>query len=125
MGSSGSGRFTDYPGSGSGKAGNEGGGGAASDDRCGKAFSAQLEDVEQCAYFATNSKPPPTGTALTVAIEKRVVAKADGMTVGNLPTRLNYLAACINDGYTYTGKVTASKSGPTVIVSADFAASSA
>lgn len=125
MGSSGSGRFTDYPGSGKAKAGDEGGGGASPDDRCKMAFSAQLEDVEHCEYYAAHSKPPPLGTVLDVVHAKRVVAVADGRIVGNLPTKFNYLAACIKDGHAYVGKVTTSKSGPSIIVSADFAASSA
>lgn len=71
MGSSGSGKISDYPGSsssskgGSGK-GNTGNGGAGgrgatktsgggkpsgTDDRCAKAFSAKLEDVEHSDYF--------------------------------------------------------------------------
>ena len=93
--------------------------------RCMKAFSAQLEDVEHCAYYAEHGKLPPAGTVLKVAHEKRVVAVAGDKIVGNLPTKLNYLAACIKDGYTYSGQVTTSKSGPSIIVSADFAPSPA
>lgn len=119
MGSSGSGRFTDYPGSGKGAA--DGGGGEATGDRCARALSCQLEDVEHCSYFAKHGKPPPAGTKLELAHAKRVVAKVGDEVVGNLPTRFNYLAACIKDGYSYVGAVTTSKSTPTIIVSADFA----
>jgi len=115
MGSSGSGSFTDYPGSGKNEAD------AAPEDRCKKALSSQLEDVEHHAYYTAHGKPPPIGTVLEVALVKRVVAVADGEIVGNLPTRLNYLAGCMRAGYEYVGIVTTSKSGPTVIVSGDFA----
>jgi hypothetical protein len=83
-----------------------------------------LEDVEHHPYYTKHGGPPPVGTLLGVTVAKRVVAVADGEIVGNLPTRLNYLAACINDGHAYVGRVTTSKSGPSIIVSGDFAASS-
>ena len=120
MGSSGSGSFTDYPGSGKAKGGGDGGAGALPEDLCGKAFSAQLEDVEHHAYFGKYGSPPPVGTELEVVHSKRLVAVSGGDIVGNLPTKLNYLAACIKDGYSYVGKVTVSKPGSSVIVTADF-----
>ena len=125
MGSSGSGRLTDYPGSGKAKTSSEGGDGGSPEDRCGKAFSAQLEDVEQSAYYVNHKQPPPLGTVLEVVHAKRITAVIGDETVGNLPTKYNYLAACIKGGYSYVGTVTTSKSAPTVIVSADFAANSA
>jgi hypothetical protein len=120
MGSSGSGSFSDYPGSGKAKGGSGGGSGAPPEDRCGKAFSAQLEDVEHHPYFAKHGTPPPVGTELEVAHFKRLVAVADGDIVGNLPTKLNYLAACMKDGYHYVGNVIVSKPGSSIIVKADF-----
>jgi hypothetical protein len=124
MGSSGSGSFSDYPGSGKAKGGGDGGPGGLPEDRCGKAFSAQLEDLEHHAYFTKHGAPPPVGTELEVVHFKRLVAVTDGDIVGNLPTKLNYLAACIKDGYSYVGKVTVSKPGSSVVVSADFAPNS-
>jgi hypothetical protein len=127
MGTSGSGRLTDYPGSSKPKTNGgdgEGGGGIPSADRCARAISANLEDVEHCTYFKTHKISPPLGTQLHIAHQKRLVAQTDaGEVVGNLPTRFNYLAACMEDGYTYVGKVRDSSNGPPIaIVAADFAA---
>lgn len=122
MGSSGSGRISDYPGS--SKGGKGSGGGNGKEDRCAKAFDAILEDVEHSDYYKKSRKVPPVGTKLRVAVRKRLVAETEaGESVGNLPTKLNYLAACIKEGWSYRGLVT--KSGQTGVVarvSADFGA---
>src|ERR1700694_3556640 len=122
MGSSGSGRFSDYPGSSKEK--ESGGGGAAAGDRCARAFGTSLEDVEHCYYFKKHGTTPSVGTVLHVAHKKRMVAQTDsGEIVGNLPTSFNYLAACLKDGYTYVGQVrTSSVKGPVAVVAVDFAA---
>lgn len=128
MGSTGSGSFTDYPGStkekdkGQGSGGS--GGGGEQPDRCAKAFAVTLEDVEHNDFFKAHGGVPNVGTELRVAHKKRIVAvTTSGEVVGNLPISMNYLAACLKDGYTYTGVVRASSAGTTVaIVSADFAA---
>jgi hypothetical protein len=128
MGSSGSGRLSDYPGSsGSGSGSSTGGGGSArGSDRCGQAIAVALEDIEHCDYYKTVGTVPGLGQQLRIAHKKRVVAETDaGVTVGNLPTAYNYLAGCLKDGWTYTGTVTASSgSGAVARVSADFAPSS-
>jgi len=124
MGSSGSGNFSDYPGSSKKKPGGDDGGSSA-DDRCGRAFSVSLEDVEHCDYFKSHGNAcPADGTVLEIAQKKRIVAQTSaGEIVGNLPTQLNYLAACLRDGYTYAGQVRSSNAtGLIVVVSADFAA---
>jgi hypothetical protein len=129
MGSSGSGRISDYPGSSPGgkpgKPGGAGGGdGPPPEDRCARAFSADLEDVEQSDYHQAHGSTPPVGTHLEVVQRKRLVAQIpNGEIVGNLPTSLNYLAACLKDGWTYVGAVRSATNGPPVAtISADFAA---
>lgn len=130
MGSRGSGRISDYPGSsgkGSGKP--EGGGGASAGgvDRCAQAIAVALEDIEHCDFYKSGGGAVPApGQVLRIAHKKRIVAETDaGITVGNLPTSYNYLAACLKDGWNYTGTVTASTSrGAVAKVSADFAPSS-
>jgi hypothetical protein len=124
MGSSGSGSITDYPGSSpKGKTGG-GGGGGSQPDRCARAFSARLEDVERSDYYRAHGSVPPIGTRLTVIQAKRLVAQtASGESVGNLPTSLNYPAACMKDGWAYIGTVqSATNPPPAASVSADFAA---
>jgi hypothetical protein len=127
MGSSGSGRISDYPGTsrggGSGSGGAEGGGGQP-EDRCGRALSVTLEDIEHSDYFGTQGAPPPAGTTLNIRQRKRLVVETSaGQSVGNLPTSYNFLASCMKDGWSYTGTVTSSNNGPPVAsVTADFAA---
>lgn len=123
MGSTGSGSFSDYPGS-RPKGGDQGagGGGASGDDRCARAFSCALEEVEHCDYFSANGDVPPTNTALSIEQRGRLFAvDASGQTVGALPTRLNYLADCIAAGFTYEGRVNTSASAPAASVNVDFA----
>lgn len=119
MGSTGSGRLSDYPGS---QVGNgAGGGGASGEDRCNRAFTCVLEEVEQCDYFAKYQDVPPSDTALTLELRGRLVAiDADGLSVGALPTRLNYLADCLNAGFTYSGRVLGTPAGPVALVNVDF-----
>lgn len=124
MGSSGSGRISDYPGSSTSTGG--GGGTTGGSDRCAQAFAVALEDIEHCDFYKAGGAVPLPGQQLRIAHRKRIVAETDGgITVGNLPTSYNYLAGCLKDGWTYTGTVTASNGSAAVAaVSADFAPSS-
>lgn len=120
MGSTGSGSFSDYPGS--RPKGGGAGGGASGDDRCARGFACALEEVEQCDYFTANGDVPPAGTALSIELRGRLFAVAEnGQSVGALPTRLNYLADCMGAGFSYAGRVTTSASSPVASVNADFA----
>ena len=130
MGSSGSGNLSDYSGSSGGSnkgSGGDGGGGPLPPaDRCSRAFTVELEDVEHSDYFKANGSPPPEGTPLRIRRSKRLVAEtADGVAVGNIPTSYNYLAECMAADWEYEGQVVVSTSGPPVVsVVGDFAASS-
>ena len=123
MGSTGSGSFSDYPGSRPNEKGQgAGGGGASGEDRCARAFSCTLEEVEQCEYFSANGDVPPVNTALSIEQRGRLFAvDAAGRTVGALPTKFNYLADCIAAGFAYEGRVNASTTAPVASVSVDFA----
>ncbi|WP_269933494.1 hypothetical protein [Aminobacter sp. HY435] len=117
MGSSGSGSFTDY--SGSKKPG--GTGGSSGEDPCRRAFTAKLEEVEQCDFFVTNNTVPAADTVLSIVLEGRIFAVTEnGTKVGALPTRFNYLAGCLKDGITYAGIVTESGLKPFSFVAVDF-----
>lgn len=123
MGSTGSGSFSDYPGS-RPKEGGEGagGGGASGEDRCARAFSCALEEVEQCDYFAASGGVPPANMALTIEQRGRLFAvDSSGQSVGALPTSFNYLADCMAAGFTYEGRVNSSASTPVASVNVDFA----
>ncbi|MEM6900518.1 MAG: hypothetical protein AAF583_12185 [Pseudomonadota bacterium] len=122
MGSTGTGKFSDYSSSGGGTGSGGGSGGKDSVDRCKKAFTDQLQDVEHSEYFSQNRAPPPKGTILTLRHEKRIEAvDANNLSVGSLPTGLNYLADCLASGFEYAGEVISSSSGPIVKVMVSFA----
>lgn len=111
MGSSGSSRFSDYPESpptevstGGGLSGVSGGSGGA--DRCDRAFTTVLEDFERSSYFVSKGEPPTLGTDVTIRIKTRLIAETlAGESLGNLPTKYNYLAGCMADGRSYVGRV--------------------
>lgn len=123
MGSSGSGRFSDYSGTTSSSGGGAGSGGSSGTDQCRQAISVEFEEVAQCDFFASSGNVPPTGTELTLRHDSRIVAvDGSGLRVGVLPTRYNYLAGCLRDGINYSGIVVSSSLVPVPRISADFAA---
>lgn len=123
MGSTGSGRFSDYSGSESTSTDGGGAGGSSGSDRCRQAFSCTLEEVAQCDFYSNSSALPASGAELRIELNGRLFAvDGNGTSIGALPTRFNYLAACIASGIAYRGLVTASRISPIPSVSADFVA---
>jgi hypothetical protein len=123
MGSSGTGSFTDYPGSapaltkGGGTAG-----GSSGEDRCDKAFETVLEDFEHSDFWRLRKALPKPGTTFTIQQSKRLVAVlSNGESIGSLPTSFNYLAQCMKGGHTYEGRVTASVPGAVARIRVDVA----
>jgi hypothetical protein len=122
MGSSGSGRLSDYSGKPNTGSGSGSSGGSSGSDKCDEAFTASLEDVASHDYYVNHGSVPAVGTQLTVEIRGRVVAVAGTESVGSLPTRLNYLARCLQSNFTYTGIITVSSNGSNPQIQADFVA---
>lgn len=117
MGSTGSGSFSDY----SGSSGSGSQGGASGTDRCTRALSCTLEEVAQCEYFSSSASLPPLKAKLRIKLNNRLFAiDENGKVVGALPTKFNYLAECIADGFNYSGVVTQTATSPIPTVSADF-----
>ena len=111
MGSTGSGRLTDY----SRFRGAEKGitGGEDLIDKCQRAVATVLEDVETCDYYKKFEKVPAKGTFVKIALKTRIVAiDNNGDVMGYLPTEYNYLLECLNDGYQYEGEVSGSFENP-------------
>lgn len=137
MGSSGTGRFTDYPGTpsgssktgsgnGSGEGGQSGdGGGVSKTDQCLRVIeNVALEEVARSAYFNAHKSLPPTGTAVAVRsslVGGRIAVETIPALelVGLLPTEYNYLLQCMKQGYKYPGKVVSTTSKPVPVVRVD------
>src|SRR5581483_8310841 len=119
MGSSGTGNLSDYPGGGRGRQG-----GRSGSDVCNQPITEQLEEVARSAYFQAHNLVPPVGTAVSVIQQTRItVVTTSGEVIGYLPTRYNYLAGCIADGFSYSGPVQASSNRPLPSVLVELSAS--
>ena len=127
MGSTGTGTFSDYPGSEGGRpgksggggrggasqggGGGQGGGGKLSNDRCGaKLDGISLQEVANCTYYREHESPPPKKSRVRirkklfggrVAIEIQDTKEV----IGLLPTKFNYIVPCMKDGWEYTGSI--------------------
>lgn len=126
MGSSGSGHFSDYPGTKATEVVGDGGGiagGASGFDKCKQAFQVLLEDVGNSDFYSQFNSVPAVGNQLGILFDKKRIFAVDvnGVKVGALPTSFNYLVTCLKDGVTYVGVVTSSAVSPVPTVDADFA----
>jgi hypothetical protein len=118
MGSTGSGNFSDYSGSSPSGGGNSGG--SSGEDRCLRALTASLEDVERCSYFEMHNNVPDVGTEVSISFNQRLIAISNaGLTIGILPTKFNYLKVCMDAGITYSGRVSKSSNDLISVVSID------
>jgi hypothetical protein len=123
MGSSGTGRLSDYsskekkepktPGSETG--------GSSGRDPCSDSFTAKLEDVSRSQFYTSSGALPANGTHVDVKLSGRLVVYAAGGDLGFLPTQYNYLAACINRGFKYGGTVTSTATAPVPMISVEIA----
>lgn len=119
MGSSGSGNFSDYPGSARRQPveGGAGGGGAAGGAAlCDLVINAALEEVERCAFYQAHGLPA-VGVAISVQTGRRITVLVNGTELGYLPTTYNYLMTCIEQGYSYQGTISVAMQRPIVRVS--------
>lgn len=117
MGSTGSGSFSDYS---QGDSNNENTDGSSGEDRCRKAFSTSLDEVGRSEYFSNNNDVPPSGTAITIEFNKRiVVVDSNGTELGYLPTKYNYLKICMENGVEYEGSVQSSRDSPIPVIRVD------
>ena len=104
MGSTGTGNFSDYKNFSRAIKGITGA--EDSEDKCALAFSTFIEDVDTCEYYSKKGTLPAVGTEVYIDFKVRLVVKSnDGLIIGYLPTKYNYLRYCIVKGFTYTGIV--------------------
>lgn len=117
MGSTGTGNFSDYKNFSRAIKGITGA--DDSEDKCALAFSTFIEDVDTCEYYSKKGTLPAVGTEVCIDFKVRLVVKSnDGLIIGYLPTKYNYLRYCIVKDFKYTGVVSNVSSTPinTVIV---------
>lgn len=117
MGSTGTGNFSDYKNFSRAIKGITGA--DDSEDKCALAFSTFIEDVDTCEYYSKKGTLPAVGTEVCIDFKVRLVVKSnDGLIIGYLPTKYNYLRNCIVKDFKYTGVVSNVSSTPinTVIV---------
>jgi len=113
MGSTGTGRFSDYPGSrGSGSGGGSSQGGEGQ-NQCEKAAgNILLEEVAICDYFSAHKTVPPVGDTVRLREQlfdgRLAIETESSEVIGFLPTRYNYLRQCIEQGYEYAGTIISS-----------------
>lgn len=123
MGSSGFGRFGNYPvgGSGAGSGGiggQSGSGGFGGEDSCPADIDQIfLEDVATSEYYVKRGVLPGFGERVELLdhlyLRRLVVASAaTGEIIGNLPTEFNKLLFCIKRGMHYSGTVLSSGTTP-------------
>ena len=95
MGSTGTGNFSDYknfPRAIKGITGAD-----DSEDKCALAFSTFIEDVDTCEYYSKKGTLPAVGTEVYIDFKVRLVVKSnDGLIIGYLPTKYNYLRYCLS-----------------------------
>ena len=119
MGSTGSGRFTDYSNSGA-SSGNAASGGTSGENKCERAFSSDLEDIERCSFYIANQDVPALDSAVNISFDQRlIVVDTNGLVLGNLPTKFNYLLACLKDGKNFSGVVSASSNIGVAMITVD------
>ncbi|WP_316822569.1 hypothetical protein [Pedobacter gandavensis] len=120
MGSTGSGTFSDYSNR-KPKNPEDNNGGESGFDKCGIAFSCNLEEVSRCVFFKNHTQVPLVGVEINISFNgTRLVAETNiGEEIGYLPTKYNYLLICMEDNFSYTGVITNSKNIPTPSVAVD------
>ena len=120
MGSTGSGNFSDY--SSRTSRSNDGSSSSSSgEDKCGQAFSSPLEEISRCFYFITYGLVPNVGIEVLISFNGvRLVAETNlGEDIGYLPTKLNYIKVCMDNGFKYIGVVSRSVNTPTPSIVVD------
>ena len=118
MGSTGTGNFSDYSGGqGGGGTGGGQGGGNSGEDRCLESVeNIRVQEVERSEYYGNHESVPRNGTQVVVKstlVGGRIAVETKNgkEVIGVLPTKLNYIRRCIEQGYSYSGEVVESKAG--------------
>ncbi len=111
MGSTGSGRLSDYSRFGGAVKGVTGGEDLI--NKCDRAVATALEEVETCDYYKKKENIHEKNTYVKIGFKARLVAlNEEGDVIGYLPTEYNYLLGCLSDGYQYEGEVSGSFDTP-------------
>lgn len=99
------------------------GGSGGEPDPCSVAIEASLEEVAISEYWAERRTVPAVGTEavlLDALVSGRLAVACEGMIVGYLPVRFNYVyRVCLPAGITYVGEVIESEGGAIPLVTVD------
>lgn len=116
MGSTGHGRFSDYSENSGKQLGDKkhGEGGSDGKDQCDNGINTALEEVPRSYYFQKHNSLPKKNTPVRLVLNKRpcVVTSDSKEVLGYLPTKFNYVAACLSAGHNYEGIVELSNEKP-------------
>lgn len=118
MGTTGSGSFSDYSGSSKGSSENDNSNQGSSNqgDKCDRSIgNILLEEVAHCDFYSKKKNIPSIGTEVNLKkelISGRLMIELDGESLGCLPTKYNYLRACMETGFEYNGIITDSSATP-------------
>ncbi len=130
MGTNGTNKFSDYPGTPDGSGEGKAGGAAGADGPlCERVLeNVTLEEVGRCPYFERTGVVPAIGTPVDVRatlVEGRIaVGTSDEQEViGYLPTEYTYLRRCMEQGYAYGGEISSSSAKPIPTVRVDLGGS--
>lgn len=110
MGTTGSGKFGEYPGSGSG--------GKSEKNDCRVSVpEVALDDVARCQYYEAHGNLPEIGTAVSARQELfkgriAIQTSVENEIVGFLPPRFNFLLGCMQQGYQYDGEIISANTAP-------------
>lgn len=111
MGSTGSGRLSDYTRYRDAIKGETGGEDLI--NKCERGVATALEDVQTCDYYQKNGHVPAKDTFVKIGLKTRLVAfDENDDVIGYLPTELHYLLECLNEGFQYEGQVSGSFETP-------------
>jgi hypothetical protein len=98
--------------------------GKGTEDHCAQDLSnVSLEEVGRSEYLRAHASVPNPNSGVVVRSTlmgaRLSVDDANGDSIGLLPTRFNYLVACMKKGFTYSGEVATSSLTPTPSVTVD------
>lgn len=116
MGTSNPSNFSDYSESSKGSSEQDDSNGPNQGDKCTRSIGdILLEEIAHFDFYKSLKNLPTIGTEVSLKKEitnGRLIIEVNGTSIGCLPTKYNYLRACMEIGFQYSGIVTNSSNSP-------------